>query len=123
MMVKLRKTLSDSAKDRRHRIHLINLHIAVVEWLVEFTGFFLTVLGSFILGHGSSIVTLLLQTFTHFLWFNVLPCTFLINDDELKANIAESDYYRMVLKTFNCENYKKNTKSIEDANRQDENEH
>ena len=123
MMEKLRKNLSDSAKDRRHRIHMINLHIAVVEWLVEFSGFFLIFLGSYILGHGSSTVTTFLQTITAFLLFNVLPCTLLINDDELKANIAESDYYRMVLKTFNCENFKRNTNDTEDGNREDDNEH
>ena len=123
MMVKLRKILSDSAKDRRHRIHLINLHIAVMEWIVEFSGFFLILLGSYILGHGSSIVTTFLQIMTTFLMFNVLPCTLLINDAELKANIAESDYYRMVLKFFNWENFKGNTTDIEDGKREDANEH
>ena len=82
---------------------MINLHIAVIEWIVEFCGFFLILLGSFILGHGNSIVTICLQTASIFLFFNILPCTLLINNSKLKANIAESDYYFRVLKIFNWE--------------------
>ena len=82
---------------------MINLHIALIEWIVEFCGFFLIFLGSFILGHGNSTVTICLQTASIFLFFTILPCTLLINDSKLKANIAESTYYFMVLKIFNWE--------------------
>ena len=101
-MVKLKNILPDSSKDRRHRINLINLHIAVIEWIVEFSGFFLILLGSFILGHDSSMVTISLQTATVFLFFNILPCTLLVNDSKFKGNIAKSHYYIMFLNIFNC---------------------
>ena len=100
---KLRKLLSDSSKNMRHRRFLINIHIAFLGWLIEFSGFFLVILGSFILGHGSAHVTLILQTITFFIYFNILPCIYLINDEDLKSSIAESSHYFNFLKFFNCE--------------------
>ena len=100
---KLRKLLSDSSKHMRHRRFLINIHIAFLGWLIEFSGFFLLILGSFILGHGSALVTLILQTTTFFIYFNILPCIYLINDEDLKSSIAESRHYFNFLKFFNCE--------------------
>ena len=101
---KLRKLLSDSSKNMRHRRFLINIHIAFLGWLVEFSGFFLLILGSFVLGHGNALVTLILQTITFFIYFNILPCIYLINDEDLKSSIAESSHYFNFLKLFNCEN-------------------
>ena len=100
---KLRKVLSDSSKEIRHRRHLINIHIALLQWLTEFSAFFLIFLGSFILGHGNADVTMILQSFTIFICFNVLPCIYLINDSELKAEIAETKLYFNFLKVFKCE--------------------
>ena len=102
-MKKLKKLLSDQRKDIRHRRHMINLHIAVLGWLVELSGFFLVILGSFILGHGNVTITLTLQTFTMFMMFNILPCVYLINDESMKIRIAESRYYFNFLKIFNIE--------------------
>ena len=82
---------------------MINLHIAVLGWLVELSGFFFVFLGSFIYGHGNITVTLTLQTFTMFTMFNILPCVYLINDESLKIRIAESKYYFNFLKIFNME--------------------
>ena len=102
-MKKLRKLLSDQHKDIRHRRHMINLHIAVLGWLVELSGFFFIILGSYILGHGNLTITLTLQTFTIFMMFNILPCVYLINDESMKIKIAESQYYFNFLKIFNME--------------------
>ena len=102
-MKKLKKLLSDQRKDIRHRRHMINLHIAVLGWLVELSGFFFVFLGSFILGHGNVTITLTLQTFTMFMMFNILPCVYLINDESMKIRIAESRYYFNFLKIFNIE--------------------
>ena len=82
---------------------MINLHIAVLGWLVELSGFLFIILGSFILGHGNVTITLTLQTFTMFMMFNILPCVYLINDEDLKIRIAESRYYFNFLKFFNME--------------------
>ena len=84
----------------------------MIGWATEFSGFLLIMLGSFILGHGNATVTLILQTFTIFMIFNILPCVYLINDDDLKAQIAESKYYFTFLKNFNLE--KNNVVAVED---------
>ena len=100
--VKLRKVLSKLHQDIRHRRNLINIHITILGWLVEFFGFFLIALGSFILGHGSSIRTLCLQAFTCLFYFVCLPCTILINDSDLKMTLAENQYYKNILSIFDC---------------------
>ena len=101
-MIKLRKVLSKLHQDIRHRRKLINIHITILSWLVEFFGFFLIALGSFILGHGSSVRTLCLQAFTCLFYFVCLPCTILINDSDLKMTLAENKYYKNILSIFNC---------------------
>ena len=100
--IKLRKVLSKLHHDIRHRRNLINIHITILGWLVEFFGFFLIALGSFILGHGSSIRTLCLQSFTCLFYFVCLPCTILINDSDLKMTLAENQYYKTILSIFDC---------------------
>ena len=101
--MKLRKLLSDSSKDIRHRRHLINIHISALGWLAEFLGFFLIVLGSFVLGNGNAVVTLILQSFSLFIFFDILPCIYLINDSDFKANFAESQIYFKFLQFFKWE--------------------
>ena len=60
--------------------------------------------GSYILGHGNSVVTLVLQSLTIFIYFNIVPCIYLINDSDFKANIAETQTYFNFLKFFKSEN-------------------
>ena len=100
---KLRKLLSDSSKDIRHRRHLIQIHVTILGWLTEFMGFVLIFLGSYILGHGDAVVTLILQSLTIFIYFHVVPCIYLINDSDLKANFAETKIYFNFLKLFKSE--------------------
>ena len=100
---KLRKLLSDSSKDIRHRRHLIQIHVTILGWLTEFMGFIVVFLGSYILGHGDAVVTLILQSLTIFIYFHVVPCIYLINDSDLKANFAETAIYFDFLKIFKSE--------------------
>ena len=100
---KLRKLLSDSSKDIRHRRHLIQIHVTILGWLTEFMGFIVVFLGSYILGHGDAVVTLILQSLTIFIYFHVVPCIYLINDSDLKANFAETTIYINFLKIFKSE--------------------
>ena len=109
-MMRLKNVLSDSCKLRRRRRNLINIHITFLGWLVESFGFILILLGSFILGHSSPSITLILQTLTIIVQTNILPLVFLINDPELKANIVDSRYYLMFL---NCLNLQKNSQNKE----------
>jgi hypothetical protein len=101
-MVKLSKVLSSSSKSRRHRRNILNIQITILAWLVEFTGGFLIFLGSFILRHQNSIVTLSLQTFTFILYFVLVPSIFLINDPHFKGVIIESKWYATFLNIFSC---------------------
>ena len=102
-MKKLKKLLSAQAKDERHRRHQINIHVAILGWVAEFSGFFVVMLGSFILGHGSVIVTLTLQTITTFMLFIVVPCVYLINCNDMKDRILESKNYFNFLRFFKLE--------------------
>lgn len=104
-LIRLRELLTDKSKDERHRRNLISLHVTVLHWVVEFSGFALILLGTFGLGHGSATITLILQTSTIFIFFNLLPIVFLVNDSDFKAEIAESTYYLQFLRIFNCEKF------------------
>ena len=102
-MKKLKKLLSVQAKDERHRRHQINIHVAILGWVAEFSGFFIVMLGSFILGHGSVVVTLTLQTISNFMLFIAVPSVYLISSNTMKARIAESKNYFNFLKFFKLE--------------------
>ena len=115
-MKKLRNVLSNSWKSRRHRRNILNIQITILAWLVEFIGFFLIFLGSFVLRHQNSIVTLSLQTFTFFLYFVLVPSIFLINDSHLKGVIIESKSYIAFLNIFSCFH----TDEVEEENRERE---
>ena len=101
-MVRLRKLLPDSSKIRRHRRIVVNLQITFLAWLVEVFGFFLIFLGTFILGHENNVVNLSMQLLTVIVYFNIMPCIFLINDSDVKAQIIESDWYNRFLNISNC---------------------
>ena len=100
-MKTLRNVISEESKDERHRHNLINIHITVLGWIVEFIGALSVLLGTFIFGQGSAYVTFSLQTLTIIIYFNILPCVFLINDVNVLTNIAATEYYLRVLKFFN----------------------
>jgi hypothetical protein len=119
-IVKLRKLLSETSKTTRHRRNLINIHITILNWLVELIGFFFLPLGSAILGHDNSIVTLSLQSLTILFFFNILPCTFLINKSELKGVMADSTWYVSFLSLFHLADYQKEN---QDENEADEEHH
>ena len=58
-----------------------------------------------ILGHDNSIATLSLQSLTILFFFNILPCTFLINESDRKGAMADSRLYISFLKLFNMADY------------------
>ena len=119
-MRKLRNVLTDSSKDMRHRRNLINIHITFLGWLVEFLGFFIIVLGSFILGHISPTITLCLQTFSVIIQYIILPLVYLINDTELKGNVAASRCYIKILELFNWQHYTQTLEPDEEEDYQDQ---
>ena len=103
-MIRLRELLSESSKECRHHRNLLNIHITFLGWLVECSGFLMMVIGSHFLGHSSSSRTMILQTLTIIIFFNVLPCVFLINtNSDKKISLANSRYYHMFLGFFKCQ--------------------
>ena len=92
-MLKLKNLLSDTNRALRHQRNVLNLLITMLAWLVELFGGLTLVLGSFIFGHGNSIVTLFLQTLSLLFYFVILPCTFLINVDKWKEAILDNKWY------------------------------
>ena len=99
-MLKLKNLLSDTNRALRHQRNVLNLLITMLAWLVELFGGLTLVLGSFIFGHGNSIVTLVLQTLSLLLYFVILPCTFLINVDEWKEAILENKWYLQFIRVL-----------------------
>ena len=105
-MMRLKTLLSDSSKAKRNRRHTLNIQITFLAWLVEFFGFFLIVLGSFILGHENSIVTMVMQTLTMSLFMIILPCIVLLNSTSVKAGIVESRWYLSLSNFLGCQTSK-----------------
>ena len=99
-MLKLKNLLSDTNRALRHQRNVLNLLITMLAWMVELFGGLTLVLGSFIFGHGNSIVTLFLQTLSLLFYFVVLPSTFLFNVDEWKEAILESRWYPRLIKVI-----------------------
>ena len=99
-MLKLKNLLSDTNRALRHQRNVLNLLITMLAWLVELFAGLTLVLGSFIFGHGNSIVTLVLQTLSLLFYFVILPCTFLINVDEWKEAILENKWYPQFIRVL-----------------------
>ena len=72
----------------------------MLAWLVEFIGGLTIFLGSFVFGHGNSVITLTLQTLTLVFYFDILPCTFLINEEEWKISMLDNHWYTQFIKVF-----------------------
>ena len=103
-MVKLRNLLDDSAKARRHHKNLLNVQVMFLAWFVETMGFLIIFLGTFVSGHENNVVNFCMQTLTLVIYFNILPCVFLIKDSsELKINILDSSWYNHILVMFCCQ--------------------
>ena len=92
-MAKLKQILDDSAKARRlNRIHL-NIQITFLTWLVEFLGFLFVVLGSFIFGNNNIYLTFFLQMMTGLVYIIIIPSMYLLNSNDTKDLISESNFY------------------------------
>lgn len=101
-MVKLKKLLSESSKNRRSRRNVLNIQIAILGWLVEVLGFLVSALGVFILGHENATITMTLQTFSMIFYAILVPCTILINSSDIKDHVVESQSYFVFLNFFGC---------------------
>ena len=100
-MIKLRKLLSASSKERRHRRKLLNLQIMIISWLAEVFGFFVIILGVFILGHENNLITSSLQTVSFIIYFIIVPSVILLNSNQVKSAIVDSHLYLGFVDRFN----------------------
>ena len=114
-MKQLKKLLSHSAKVRRRQRTLLNISITTLAWLVEFLGFFLVFLGSFILGYDNAVVTLLLQVFSYAIYAIVCPSVLLVNSHDMKNKISADKIYQSFINRFSC---CQTVDEVEDANGQ-----
>ena len=99
-MRKLHKLLSDSAKERRHNLNVLNFQITFISWLVEFVTILLVVIAKLIIPGKSVIFNFMLDQVVTSVFGIILPLIFLINDSDIKENIVESKWYMAVLKVF-----------------------
>ena len=97
----MRKSLSTSSKEARHRRRMINIHITLLSWISEIFAKLLFFVGTHLLGHENNIMNFSLQTLTQAVEFIILPGIFLINDSDLKAEMMESTWYNTILDIFN----------------------
>ena len=118
-MTRLRKILTDSSKEGRHRRKILNVLITFFAWLAESIGFLVIFLGTFVLGHENNFFNFFMQTLTLVIYFNILPYVFMMHDSNLKNNIIESKFYGTILSFFHC-NYINQVENDED-NREGEN--
>ena len=102
-MEKLKRLLSESSKQIRHRRNLLNLHITFLAWLMEvfWTALFLG--GTLIIGHENQVLTFFMQTVSLMIRFVILPFIILINDTEWKQKMIESSWYNLFLDRLNCQ--------------------
>ena len=96
-MIQLRKLLSDSCKARRHRRNHLNIQITVLTWFIEFLGFAVFLLGSFIIGHTNTTTTFILQTFSTMFSFIILPSILSMSNPTFKGVIADSIWYQKLM--------------------------
>ena len=101
-MKKLRKLLSDDSKDRRSRRNVLSIQITILGWLVEWAGFAVLAVGSYLLGNKNNTVTMTLQSITMLFYVVFLPCSVLINSSEVKERIAESNFYLNLITMLGC---------------------
>ena len=94
--------LRETSVVQRHNRIMLSIHINFLAWVTEFIGFFIIFLGTFLLGHENNIVNFSLQTLTIIIYFNLLPCVFLLNTPEFKDFVIGSSGYVKCLRLFNC---------------------
>ena len=89
--IRFKDILSEVSLQRRRKVNSVNMKTTFICWLVEFAGSFLFIFGPFITAHrnvGWGIIQILIL----FVYFILLPFTYLMNSSETKNAIADSNW-------------------------------
>ena len=101
-MIKLRKVLSDSERAGRRRRNNLNLQITFLSWLVEFFGFFIMFMVSFLVGHGNILVIQVFETIASLFYLAIVPSMYLVNGSDFKDFVVDSSIYLSFDRMFTC---------------------
>ena len=119
-MVKLKKLLTESCKARRLRRIYLNIQITSLTWFVELIGFFVIILGSFIIGYTNTYLTLCFQTISECIYTAIVPGMYLVNSTSSKDQINDSSFYIALHKILGM-NKNSTGQNTEDQGEQNEN--
>ena len=95
------KGLPDRHKTRRAQICQVNIKVNVIVWLVEFFGSVTMAIDFLVVGSRSNAITGLLKILTMFVYFVVLPCTFLVNCSAGINTIVDENWLVAIARIFN----------------------
>ena len=95
------KGLLDRHKTRRAQICQVNIKVNVIVWLVEFFGYATMAIDFLVVGSRSNAITGLLKILTMFVYFVVLPCTFLVNCSAGINTIVDENWFVAIARIFN----------------------
>ena len=88
-MTNLRKLLNKSSIIRRNRRVLLNIQITIVAWSLEFVG---SIFGALMFWMPfESQTSRIFQLLTSAIYFVMIPSIYLVNGDEAKSTIMESN--------------------------------
>ena len=90
-MIKLRKLLSDSRKIRRRRRIFLSMNITIASWLTEFFGNIAWGLMAYYPQENGT--TRGLQYLVFFMYFIVIPSSYLLNTSDIRKTIVDSRNY------------------------------
>ena len=94
----LKKILNEESKIRRRRRILLNMHITMVAWLIEFLGYFFGLLASFMLQDNKAMRAS--QIASSIIYFVVVPSSYLFNTTDIKEFLMNNDIYEKFTNAF-----------------------
>ena len=97
-MVKLRKLLTDRIKIRRRRRILLNIHITIIAWLLEFLGGLGVVFMFFLPPENGT--TRGLMYISGVMYGIVVPSVYLMNNSKVKSVILDNQIYLAFINQF-----------------------
>ena len=90
-MTNLKKLLTESSKIKRNRRVLLNIHIQVLAWLMEFLAAVIAIIMFYL--PFARFATILANHFTGLGYFVLVPSVYLTNSDDFKKTIMKNRWY------------------------------